>query len=64
MITETVALDELLRLSMPEVWEYASPVCGLKKLGCWATYAQEAIQRGDLQAAKACIAVISRLVGE
>ena len=64
MITERNALVELRHLSNPEVWEDCSPLSGLKKIGNWATYAQEAIQRNDIQAAKACIAVISRLVGE
>jgi hypothetical protein len=64
MITEQHALNELLQLSKPEVWENRSPLAGLKKIGTWATYAQEAIHRNDTQTAKACIAVISRLVGE
>ena len=64
MITEQHALNELLQLSKPEVWENRSPLIGLKRIGAWATYAQEAIQRNDIQTAKACIAVISRLVGE
>ena len=61
MITERHALDALRHLSEPEVWENRSPLSGLKKIGTWATYAPEAIQRNDIQAAKACIAVISRL---
>lgn len=64
MISEKHALDALLRLSKPELWESTSPLCGLRKIGDWARFAQEAIQCGDIQAAKACIAVISRLVGE
>ncbi|WP_263349994.1 hypothetical protein [Acidicapsa acidisoli] len=62
--TEHHALNALRNLSNPEVWENCSPLSGLKKIGTWATYAQEAIQRNDIQGAKACIAVISRLVGE
>ena len=64
MITEHHALDEPRHLAKPEVWETRSPLSGLKKIGTWATCAQQAIQRNDIQAAKGCIAVISRLVGE
>jgi hypothetical protein len=60
VITEKVALNELRNLANGE----ESIFWSIKKIGIWATYAQEAIDRNDIQTAKACITVVSRLVGD
>jgi hypothetical protein len=66
MITEEDALNALRRLSDPEAWHKESPLGGLDQIGRWAHHARQALspERHDIQTAKACLAVISRLLGE
>ena len=66
MITQEDALNELRRLSDRTVWERETLACGIGNVATRARYARDALspQRQDIQTAKACLAVVSRLLGE
>lgn len=60
MMDESTALRKLLRLHKGQD-NRADDV--FKEIGVWARSAQEAIARGDIQAAKAFIAVVMDMCG-
>jgi hypothetical protein len=66
MITHEDAYNDLRRLSDPRIWERESLACAIGNAATWARYAREALlpQRNDVATAKACIAVVLRLLGE